>query len=71
MNEITAAEEREWAKRLTAQEAWRTFEKLYLTWKQTGSRAGGDWEALDRLRMAELIQTQKIFVRLAQAGKRR
>lgn len=71
MNQITTAEEYEWARRLTAQEAWRTFEKLYLTWKQTGARAGGDWEAVDRMKIAELIQTQKTFVRLAKAGKQR
>jgi hypothetical protein len=71
MNKVTQAEEWAWAARLTSKESREIFEDLYLFWEKTGARAGGDWEALDRLKMAEMMQIQRRFVRLARRMRRR
>ncbi|MBM3129042.1 MAG: hypothetical protein FJ009_10535 [Chloroflexi bacterium] len=71
MNKITATEERAWAARLTPKAARAVFEDLYRTWERMGARAGGDWEALERRRIAETIQAQRPFVRLARRMRRR
>lgn len=67
MNEFTQAEERTWAARLTEKESRKIFEELYSVWEKMGACAGGNWQAVERLRLAESLKTQRLF---AQAARR-
>ena len=69
MNKFTAQEERAWAARMTPREARRLFLELDTLWEQSNARAGGNWQAVERLRIKEKIETQRRFVLLARRIK--
>jgi hypothetical protein len=69
MNKITQAEERVWAARLTPRQARQLFHELNSLWEKSGSRADGNWEAVERLRFKETLRTQRRFVLLARRIK--
>jgi hypothetical protein len=60
-NEIASAERAAALAQITRRESWAIFEALYETWKRTGQRAGGDWEALAEQRLAEAVALRKAF----------
>lgn len=51
--------------RMPPQESREIFEALYALWSQTGREAGGDWEALERLKIDHLIEQRRAFEQLA------
>jgi len=61
------AERAEWLSRLTPHEARALSEQLYAVWERGGRRAGGQWDALDRLQLEELVAVRGAFARLAHA----
>lgn len=65
VNRIAEEERRARLKQMTDAEARGIFECLYETWKQTGKQAGGDWEALARLRLEPKIAVRRAFEALA------
>ena len=64
-NEIASAERAAALAQLTRQESWAAFDALYDAWKRTGQRAGGDWEALAKQRLAEAIAVRRAFEMIA------
>ncbi|MBI4786450.1 MAG: hypothetical protein HY782_05320 [Chloroflexi bacterium] len=70
VNEFTQAEEREWAARLTPEEARRIFVELCQVWERSGAKAGGNWQAVDRLRIKELVEAQRPFAHVARRVRR-
>ena len=65
--EFLEAERLEWLSRLTPSEARAIAESLYAVWDHGGRRTGGDWEALDRLQIEQLLVLRGAFERLARA----
>ena len=65
--EFLEAERIEWLSRLRPQEARVLFEQLYAVWEHGGRQAGDDWDALERLRMEELVAVRRAFERRARA----
>lgn len=65
-NEFIEAERMARLSRMTPAESRRIFEELYRLWERTGRQAGGDWEALERLKIERLIEQSQAFVRLAE-----
>ncbi len=61
------AERAEWLSRLSHHDARALSEYLYAIWERGGRRAGGDWDALDRLQVEELVAVRRAFARLARA----
>lgn len=59
------AERIEWLARLTPEGVRAIFEQLYRVWELGGRRAGGDWKALDRLQIEDLVAARRAFERLA------
>jgi hypothetical protein len=66
-SDFLEAERMDWLGRMTPEEAWAAFESLYRFWEQTGHRSGGDWAALERLKLEEKIELRRAFERLARA----
>ena len=66
--EFLEIERMEWLSRLSPHDARAIFEHLYTVWERGGRRAGGHWDALDRLRLEELAGLRQAFARLARAG---
>ena len=64
-NQFTQAEERAWAAQLTPEEARQIFVELCQVWERGGAKAGGNWQAVDRLRIKELLKAQRPFAHLA------
>jgi hypothetical protein len=64
-NEIASAERAAALAQLTRQESWAAFDALYIAWKRTGQRAGGDWEALAERRLAEAVALRRAFELIA------
>ncbi len=71
MNKFTAQEERAWAARMTPQEARAVFIELCQAGEHANARAHGNWEAVERFRIAETIRARKPFVQIARRMKRR
>jgi len=61
VNAITEAERRERLARISSAENWEIFDALYETWEITGKRAGGNWEAIARQRLADAIALRRAF----------
>lgn len=64
-NEIAAIERAATLAQMTRHESWAIFDALYTTWKRTGYRAGGDWDALAEQRLAEAIALRTAFEAIA------
>lgn len=54
-----------WLSRLTPQEARAICEQLYNLWDRSGRTSGGDWKALDRQHIEDLVAFRQAFERLA------
>ena len=65
INEITSAERAAVLAQMTRSESWAIFDALYETWKRTGQRAGGEWEALAEQRLADEIALRRTFEEIA------
>lgn len=65
--EFFEAERIAWLSRLGPQDARVLFEQLYAVWERGGRRGGGDWDALERLRIEELVAVRRAFERRARA----
>lgn len=65
-NEFIEAERMARLSRMTPAESRRIFEELYRLWERAGRQSGGDWEALERLKIERLIEQSQAFVRLAE-----
>ncbi len=65
-NKVAAREERELAVGMTPQQARKLFYELNLLWERSNARAGGDWQALDQIRIKEKIRERYPFVLLGQ-----
>lgn len=65
VNKITEAERRARLKRMTDAEARDIFASLYKTWKLSGKRAGGNWEALARRKIEHKIRVRQAFEALS------
>ncbi len=61
VNEITAAERQAALENMTSAESWAIFDVLYTTWKRLGQKAGGDWDALEEQRLADMIEYRQKF----------
>jgi hypothetical protein len=61
VNAITEAERRERLARISSAENWEIFDALYETWEITGKRAGGNWKAIARQRLADAIALRRAF----------
>lgn len=64
-SDFLEAERMAWLMRMTPEESREIFEALYALWSQTGREAGGNWEALERLKVDHLIEQRRAFERLA------
>jgi len=51
--------------RMTPEASREIFEALYALWSQMGRGGGGNWEALERLKIDHLIEQRRAFERLA------
>ena len=65
--EFFEAERIAWLSRLGSQEARVLFEQLYAVWQRGGRQAGGAWDALEHLRIEELVAVRQAFERRARA----
>ena len=65
VNKITEAERRARLKTMTDAAAREIFASLYETWKQSGKRAAGDWEALARHRIEHHLRVRQALEVLA------
>ena len=65
VNEIASAERAAALAQITRRENWAIFNILYDTWKRTGQRADGNWEALAEQRLAEAIALRQAFETVA------
>ena len=65
-NEIASHERAAALAHVTRRENWAAYNALYDTWKRTGQRAGGDWEALAEQRLAEAVALREAFEKFAQ-----
>ena len=65
--EFFEAERIAWLSRLGSQEARVLFEQLYAVWQRGGRQACGDWDALEHLRIEELVAVRQAFERRARA----
>lgn len=65
-NEFIEAERMARLSRMTPAESRRISEELYRLWECAGRQSGGDWEALERLKIERLIEQSQAFVRLAE-----
>ncbi len=70
MNKFTAQEERARASQLTPRQARQLFIELNTLWEKSNARAGGDWKAVERLRIKETLETQRRFSSLARRIKK-
>ncbi len=65
--EFLEAERIEWLSRLGPREARALCEQLYAVWERGGRQTGGDWDALERLRIEELVAVRRALERRARA----
>jgi hypothetical protein len=65
VHRITEAERSARLQALTDTEAREMFNALYMDWKRSGQRAGGDWEALAREKLEHKIKVRQAFEALA------
>lgn len=71
LNKLTAEEERAWAARLTPKESRQIFIELQEVWEKTRAQSDEDWQVIDRMRIDELIQAQRPWVKLAKRMSKR
>ena len=65
-NEFIEAERMARLSKMTSAESRHIFEELYRLWECVGRQSGGDWEALERLKIERLIEQSQAFVYLAE-----
>ena len=69
-DKFTLSEELAWAAQLTREQARMLFIELCQVWEHGGERAGGNRQAIERLRIAETIRSQRPFAEIARRMQR-